>query len=142
MKPESTFIRAVHSFLSPDVYREKMHNPLRRGTPDCYYMGFAETLWVEYKWHPKDKWKHITPDLSGLQKAWLMRAYDRGQEPWVVVGFPTGCIILLDPRAWQQGVDRGDRQVLTKHELARRIEARCGLEGSPGSQPVAGTSTP
>lgn len=132
VKPESRFIKGVHGVLCSDVYREKMFNPMRGGTPDCVYYGYrpGPDLWIEYKWHPTATWKHIAPKLSPLQMAWLMRAWDRGRAPWVVVGFPTGCIELREPAEWQDGIARDKAQVLSKQELAKRIETRCGLEGS------------
>lgn len=143
MKPESRFIKGVHDLLSPDVYREKMFNPMRGGTPDCVYQGFkfVPDLWIEYKWVKKFS-KIIKAALSPLQLAWLMRAWDRGRQPWVVVGCPTGCTLLVDPPQWMNGVARDKYPVLTKQQLARRIEDRCGLEDSRGSPRAASTSTP
>jgi hypothetical protein len=142
MKPENRFIAAVHKELHPDIEREKMFNPMRGGTADCNYAGFADELWVEYKWHLAQAWRRLKPTLSPLQMNWLVKRYDRGREPWVVVGFPTGCIILRDPKAWKQGVARDEAQVLTKQELARRIETRCGLEHSAGQRSERSSSTP
>lgn len=144
MKPEARFIKSVHDVLCSDVYREKMFNPMRGGTPDCVYYGYKQgpDLWIEYKWHPAATWKHITPKLSPLQMAWLMRAWDRGREPRVVVGFPTGCIVLREPAEWQDGIARDKAQVLSKQELARRIESRCGLQDSQDLPSARGTSTP
>lgn len=140
MKPENRFIAGVHKELHADVYREKMFNPMRGGTPDCYYMGFEDDLWVEYKYVQKFS-KTIKPALSPLQLVWLMRAADRDRKPWVVVGSPTGAVLLDDPAQWVQGVFREDVPVLTKQELARSIEARCGLEPSGREQRQQGTST-
>lgn len=131
MKPENTFIKGIHKLLHPDIYSEKTFNPMRGGTPDCFYMGFAGELWIEYKWVKKFPKTKIIPNLSPLQKAWLMRAWDRGRRPWVVVGSPDGCIALQTPAEWQ-GILRGEAQVLTKYNLVMRIENRCGLQGSPG----------
>lgn len=142
MKPESRFIKNVHDVLHPDVYREKMFNPLRGGTPDCVYYGYKRSpdLWIEYKWVKRFS-KTIKPDLSSLQLAWLMRAWDRGREPWVVVGSPTGCVQLVAPPEWKHGVDRESHPVLAKPELIRRIENRCGLEFLAAQQRAASTST-
>lgn len=125
MKPENRFIAGVHKELAHRVYREKMYNPMRGGTPDCYYEGPYGDLWVEYKWL-KSFPKIIVPDLSPLQRVWLERNYKNGHEPWVVVGSPTGCIVLHTPAEWD-GVARDEAQVLSKQELARRIENRCGF---------------
>ncbi len=142
MKPEARFIKSVHDQLCSDVLPDKMFNPMKGGTADVNYAGFKGELWIEYKWHPAAAWRHITPTLSPLQRAWLMKRWDRGREPWVVVGFPTGCVVLLDPAEWQGGIDRDKAQVLSKQELARRIETRCGLQDSQGLPSARGTSTP
>lgn len=135
MKPESRFIKKVHDELHDDVYREKMYNPLRGGTPDCVYYGFTPgpDLWIEYKWVKQFSVRvPIKPKLEPLQMAWLMRSWDRGRQPLVVVGSPTGCVVFVDPPQWLNGIDCGKAQVLSIKELARRIEDRCGLEHSPG----------
>lgn len=142
MKPENRFISKVHDAISPDVYREKMFNPLRGGTPDCYYMGYKDTLWVEYKWVKVFPKKIIKPALSPLQKVWLARAHDRGQEPWVIVGSPTGSVVILDPRHWQQGIERAKARVYSIAEIATEIQDRCGLEFLPKVQSPPRPSTP
>ncbi len=136
MKPEARFVKSVHDVLHPDVYREKMFNPMRGGTPDCYYMGYDDDLWVEYKWVKKLGPK---PSLSPLQLAWLMRAYDRARRPWVVVGSPAGCVILREPQEW---LARVSGQPISKQQLAQEIVKRCGLELSAALPLPAGTSTP
>lgn len=136
MKPESTLIKHVHNLLHPDVYREKMFNPMRGGTPDCYYMGYADDLWVEYKWVKKLGPK---PAISPLQAAWLIRAWDRGRRPWVVVGSPAGCVVLREPQLW---LARVTDQPISRNQLAQEIELRCGLEHLPAQHSPAGTSTP
>lgn len=128
MKPESRYIHGVHRVLHPDVYREKMFNPLRGGTPDVYYMGFADDLWVEYKWARVLSTKIIKPDLTALQKAWLVRAHDRGRNPWVVIGSPTGSIVLTTPAEWHNGIRRDDAHVLDQVIVAMEIQHRCGLQ--------------
>lgn len=142
MKPENQFIGRVHNALHHDVYREKMFNPMRGGTPDCYYMGFLDDLWAEYKWVKAFPKKLIKPALSSLQKLWLVRAYDRGREPWVVVGSPTGSVVLVDPRHWQQGIERDKARVYSIAELVTEIQTRCGLEFSPKVQSPPRPSTP
>jgi hypothetical protein len=52
-KPETTFIQSIHRHLPKEVYREKMANPYRGGTPDVWYSGYKSDLWVEYKFIPK-----------------------------------------------------------------------------------------
>lgn len=144
MKPEARFIKSVHDVLSDDVYREKMFNPMRGGTPDCVYYGYkpVQDLWIEYKWVKKfGKFIKAVKLLSPLQTAWLMRAWDRLRDPWVVVGCPTGCVVLRGPAEWAV-VARDGAQVLTKQDLARRIEDRCGLADSAEQHSEPSRSTP
>ncbi len=140
MKPENRFIKRVHDQLHPDVYREKMFNPMRGGTPDCYYMGYVDDLWVEYKWVAKLP-ALIKPALSPLQLAWLVRAHDRGRRPWAVVGSPTGSVVILEPAQWSKGKERGEARVYSDEDLALEIQNRCGLAPSPAQQSVPKQST-
>lgn len=143
MKPENRFISRVHDKLDPDIYREKMFNPLRGGTPDCYYMGYADDLWIEYKWLSKFPVKvPLVPDLSPLQLAWLMRAHDRGRSPWVVVGSPTGSIVITEPDHWSKGLRRDEALVISVEALAREIQTRCGLESFTKQPRARRRSTP
>jgi hypothetical protein len=138
MKPESRLIKAVHDLVHPDVYREKFHNTFRGGTPDCYYLGFDDDAWIEWKWVAKLP-KKIVPKLRPLQMVWLVRAWDRGAKVFVVVGSPDGCVVLTGPAEWQKGVIRDEAQVLSKYVIARWIEGLCGLDISttppPGQVP-------
>jgi len=95
-KPENRFINLVHSKMHKDVYYEKMNNPYRSGTPDVYYEGKADILWVEYKWIPKPWSKDLLPEeicstKSWIaQRNWLKRAYDNGVNAVVIVGIGSG----------------------------------------------------
>jgi len=141
VKPENRLIKRVHDVLHPDVYREKMFNPMRGGTPDVYYLGFRSSLWVEYKYLPKLP-SLIVPKLTPLQLAWLLRAYDRGQPVATIVGSPDGCVVSTTPLEWKKGVRRDGAQVLSPKQVAEWIEAECGLEASEGSRSERRTSTP
>jgi hypothetical protein len=127
MKPEARLIKSVHDLVNTDVYREKMFNPMRGGTPDCFYMGFQRMMWIEWKWVPKFP-KVIKPKLSPLQRVWLMRAWDRGQLAFAVVGSPTGCIVFATPIEWVKGVARDKAQVLSKQQISKWIQDKCGLD--------------
>lgn len=141
MKPESRLIKSVHDLLHPDVYREKMFNPMRGGTPDVYYMGFADDMWIEWKWVKKFP-KHVVPKLSPLQLVWLVRAHDRHRKAFAVVGSPTGCIVFADPHQWKQGIARDEARVLSKKQTSDWIQIECGLEHSEQQQSEQSTSTP
>lgn len=95
-KPENTFINLLNSKLSKDIYYEKMSNPFRSGTPDVYYEGPRNILWVEYKWIPNE-WTNnrepskICPTKSWThQRHWLERAYKNNIPAYVIVGIGSG----------------------------------------------------
>ncbi|WP_018609542.1 hypothetical protein [Uliginosibacterium gangwonense] len=101
VKPENTFIHSVHRHLSPSTYHEKMNNPYHGGTPDVWYSGNAGDLWVEYKFLPRVPQRSIVvANLSELQKDWLERRHEEGRTVAVIVGCPSGGIILRDPEEW------------------------------------------
>lgn len=147
MKPENRFIKSVHDVLNPDIEREKMFNPMRGGTADCNYAGWFDELWVEYKWKKSIKnGVDVSPRpkggegrLSSLQRNWLLKRHDRNRAPWVVVGSPEGCVILREPKQWAARVT--GLPVISKHQLAREIELRCGLESSAERLSPRGIST-
>lgn len=98
VKPENQFITGVHKYLASDEpYREKMNNPYRGGTPDWWYSGDKADLWVEYKFLPRMPQRgSVTPALSELQKLWLRKRYAEGRSVAVVVGCPSGGVIMFD----------------------------------------------
>lgn len=107
-KPETQFIAAVHRHLDPRVYREKMCNPFRGGTPDMYYEGPLGICWIEYKWSSKTTLNvvdlsnlKVVPHVSALQQKWLMRAHGNGVSVAVVVGVKSDALILVG-LDWQQ----------------------------------------
>lgn len=88
------------------VYYWPINDSYRAGIPDHWYSGTADCLWVEYKWYPKDRFEfHLTagnnPKLTALQAQWLSRRYDEGRNVWVVVGMPSGGVILRN-KAWEE----------------------------------------
>ena len=122
MGPENRFIQRVHKKLSSEVYREKMHNPYRGGTPDVWYSGKGGDCWVEYKWLPRQPKRVPTPALSELQKKWLRGRFLEGRDVMVVVGFPDGAYTFSDPTDWEEGQDG---LLTTAVGVAQTIEAVC-----------------
>lgn len=103
MKPENTFIAAVHRRLPPTLYREKTNNRYRGGTPDVYYEGGHGTiLWVEYKWLDPAPVRQVnlTTHLSPLQQRWLRRAIAHRVPTAVIAGSPRGVLIAAGA-AWE-----------------------------------------
>lgn len=102
-KPETTYTKAVNRLLPKALHAEKMNNPFRGGTADYWYSGSTDDLWVEYKWLarlPKKEFDLTAgkePPLSGLQQKWLRERHDEGRNVAVVIGCPTGGMILRYP---------------------------------------------
>lgn len=122
-KPETTFYTAVHKLLPKTVYREKMHNPYRGGTPDVWYSGNLDDLWIEYKYlktvpkkAPVDVKKHLTP----LQRQWLSARYEEGRNVAVVIGTPRGSFVY-EGSSWKDAKPTAadfDQNSLSKREVA------------------------
>lgn len=92
--PENRYIRSINRLL-PMVYAEKMNNPYRRGTPDMFYSGNIDSLWVEYKFIVNiPKSANITPELSPSQLEWCEARYREGRNVAVIVGTPTGGVVF------------------------------------------------
>lgn len=149
-KPETTFILSVHKHLPHELHREKMFNPYRGGTADCWYSGRKGDLWVEYKFLPKLPSRddtEILPSLDTLQLDWLRRRHYEGRRVWVIVGCPLGGVILV-ARAWEYAMTTRrfkqsikDRKALASeilavtepkaHELSTNLHDRQSPTGAP-----------
>ena len=122
--PENRLIAAIDRLLPKEIYREKMHNPYRGGTPDKWYSGPRGDLWIEWKWVPSMSRKgRLIPKLSPLQMKWLIGRYTEGRNVAVVVGCPEGCIGLRLPSQWINGVYVINWE--TKQYIAHWIEGYC-----------------
>lgn len=106
------------------VYDQGMYTPYSSGTPDHYFEGRKDELWVEYKRLPK--WTRVIDPAelcTGLQKTWLNRARQNGKHAWVVVGTDTGQYMI-----WKTGwtvKGRGDT-VYTADDVATMIHSLVG----------------
>lgn len=88
-KPETTFIRAIHSLLPVGLHREKNNNPYGSGTPDVWYSGNKADLWVEYKFLPTLPQTAIVDPLkllSVLQHNWIRDRSEEGRNVAVIIG--------------------------------------------------------
>lgn len=131
VKPENTFIRSVNKFL-PDVYKEKMYNPYRSGTPDVWYSGDIGDIWIEYKYIPKiPKSLKIVPALTPSQLKWLKDRHAEGRNIAVILGCPAGGVFLhnLDweiPMTSEEMIMRlRSRESLAKDILAWTGRSQC-----------------
>lgn len=104
---ESEFTRKVNEILTKEygVYCEKMHNPMRGGTPDCWYSRKGSPdIWVEFKYHKSMPVRGRSVGCSELQKRWLKARYEEGREVYVLIGAPKGCALypvsFLQTNGW------------------------------------------
>ena len=131
-KPETQFVKGVHSHLPPPskLYREKMNNPYRGGTADQWYSA-KKDLWVEYKFLPTVPQRGVvhlckidvkSPDLSVLQQRWLRGRYEEGRNVAVIVGCPSGGVILQDLE-WEKAMSAAEfrGRIMSRQDLAHWI---------------------
>ena len=99
MKPERRFRQSVTRYLE-GVYVWAINDSWHAGVPDHYYSGPGADLWAEYKFFPTDKKQFDltrppkSPKLTRQQQNWLNSRYKEGRQVWVIVGMPSGGIIL------------------------------------------------
>ena len=103
-----------------------MNNPYRSGTADVWYSGSQADMWIEYKFlaKPPVRSETILADLSPLQIKWLRGRYEDGRKVYVIIGCPTGGVILRD-LDWENplSVTKFRDQLITKSDLAKWIVA-------------------
>jgi hypothetical protein len=126
-KPENSFIHGVHRYVT--CYKEKMNNPYRGGTPDVYYEGNRNCLWVEYKFIlvPARDTSFILPELSDLQKHWLRRCHANTGRARVVIGCKAGGVMMQHPDQWEDYTTVRDFKdaLLDRKALGAMIDALC-----------------
>jgi len=85
-------------------------------------------MWAEYKYFSTDRAKfdltrpEKKPKLTRQQQHWLNSRYDEGREVWVIVGMPSGGVILYD-KWWMEPVIV--EHIYTREEIAREILRIC-----------------
>lgn len=114
MKPESAYIASINKLLplkklkgnaavrakfqtAQHIHYEKMHNDYRGGTADCWYSGLKGDCWIEFKFIPRIPQRvNVKPLelLSALQVDWLNERFVEGRNVAVIVGCPTGGVLL------------------------------------------------
>jgi hypothetical protein len=139
-KPESNFIERVHGRLPKSIYREKMSNPYRSGTPDCWYSGQRD-LWIEYKYAvlPKRPGTYIDFDVSPLQRRWIESRRLEGRDVWLVVGCSVGGGIFKVGFPDGMACITFKGHVITIREVAQSIYIFCN-EGRKNLQTEEGRS--
>lgn len=117
-KPEATFVSAVSKYLKGKVYHQSMYTPYSAGTPDHWYLGSKQSLWVEWKFYPKwpvrpfQAWKKLSPQ----QSKWIRRAKPV-ENVAVGLGCPDGGILCFNDELL------ADVVLLDRKSLAQFIES-------------------
>lgn len=128
IKPENQFRSTVHGHLDKTrVHQEKMSNPYSSGTADDWYSGSGGDLWVEYKFIPRRPQRgsvKIAGLFSTLQLNWLRARHCEGRNVAVIIGCPSGGLILrdLDWEIESVTVDHFTSQLRSRRDLAAWIE--------------------
>lgn len=102
MKPEARLVTRFNNLLDKvgPVYHQGMFTPYSNGTPDQYYEGHKDAVFVEFKWKPRKATlgNHISIDiaklLSPLQRVWARRRRTNGHAAWVVVGLGNDLVVV------------------------------------------------
>lgn len=136
---ESDYTATINRKLRGRLRRVwKIKADMQGGVEDCYYLGERD-LWVEYKLIktlPKRDSTRVVPELSELQKGWLLDHYATHGNAMVIVGVQDapgfrGCasIPFYSPEEWLNGVRRdiAHHRLLTYTGVAELIAARCTL---------------
>jgi len=127
MKPERRFRQSVTKHLK-SIYVWAINDSWHAGVPDHYYSGQNGDLWAEYKYFPTDRAKFDltrppkTPKLTRVQQNWLNQRHDEGREVRVIVGMPSGGVILIN-KEWLKPVIV--EHLLTRQEIAAEILRIC-----------------
>jgi hypothetical protein len=130
---EHSFIKAIHRYLSPEVFKWKIHDTFAGGVPDAMYGGPAGLLFVEYKYIkalPKRPSTLVKHSLSELQKKWLNAVVRNTAAAALVVGSDKGCLITLIRDGWSPTVTVEEflKEAVPTKSAASWIEAICLLE--------------
>lgn len=127
MKPERRFRQSITKYIN-DVYIWPINDTYMAGVPDHYYSGVGGDLWVEYKYFPTDRDRFDLlkppryPRLTQRQQSWLNSRYDEGRLVWVIVGMPSGGVILMN-KEWMDPVEV--QGLMSRKELAQEIMRVC-----------------
>ena len=127
MKPERRFRQSITKHLR-SIYVWAINDSWHAGVPDHYYSGNGGDLWCEYKYFPTDRDKFDltrppkTPKLSRIQQSWLNTRHAEGRLVRVIVGMPSGGVILQDEE-WMKPVKV--QCLLTREEIAAEILRIC-----------------
>lgn len=126
VKPETRFYTNINRLLPPKsvLHRQKIDGSTDNGTPDFWYSGSENDLWVEYKWIERKKKPIAIPHLlTSLQFDWIQRRYKEGRNVAVIVGTPEGGQIFVNG-TWD-GEYPVQSFVLSNKQIAEYIAEFC-----------------
>ena len=95
---EHSFVKSIHRYLHPDVYKWKIHDTFTGGVPDAMYVGPKSLLFVEYKYVkelPKRDTTLVKHSLTPLQLQWLERINGPSRSA-LVIGVGNTALILVN----------------------------------------------
>lgn len=144
---EQQLYQSIDNRIDKFIHRQSMTGAAKtfNGTPDRYYDGALDDLWVEYKQlvsMPRDNYVRVAPidgvkrqpngRLTALQLNWLTRRWWNASSTHnaiVVVGLPNKTALLLrTPSEWNGAVSIFESR--TYAEVSKWIQDFCGALSS------------
>ena len=126
---EYGFIKSVHRYLPPELFKWKIHDTFAGGVPDAFYAGSSGILFAEYKYVkqvPKRDSSVLKTSLSAQQKLWLDRIVDFNQRAVVIIGCEESAIVMHN-KEWNAPLLKSDyvKRAVSRKEVADWIAGVC-----------------
>lgn len=120
-KPEAVFRDSVHKYLTKLKRKQSMYTPYSAGTPDSYYLGNKNSLWIEWKFYKQlPKEFHSFDKFSKQQVKWFKETKNI-ENRWAGFGTPKGGFFSYkDNEPLTNAV-----QILDRKTMAQIIERFC-----------------
>jgi hypothetical protein len=126
---EYGFIKSVHRYLPPELFKWKIHDTFAGGVPDAFYAGPSGILFAEYKYVkqvPKRDSSVLKTSLSVQQKLWLDRMVDFNQRAVVIIGCEELAIVIHN-KEWNAPLFKSEyvKRAVSRKEVADWIAGVC-----------------
>jgi hypothetical protein len=125
---EHSFVKSIHRYLHPDVYKWKIHDTYTGGVPDAMYCGPENLLFVEYKYVkelPKKDTTLLSHSLTPLQSQWLNRINGPSHAA-LIIGVDNAALILVDSFSTNISKQRFEAHAVSRKDVAQWIyEVTC-----------------
>lgn len=126
---EHGFIKSVHRYLPPELFKWKIHDTFAGGVPDAFYAGPSGILFAEYKYVkqiPKRDSSAIKTSLSAQQKLWLDRMINFNQQAVVIVGCEESAVVIENGQ-WNAPLLKSEyeKRAMSREEVANWIAGVC-----------------